>query len=212
MKTKDLIALMQRSFEKSGDQFSPVEQIEKIRWDLFEKTDLCDREPKGYKVQVKVRQSKQDEQPSYFGGTCWLIERDGDIYIGWETVRANTLIPDDGSKFYKWIKNKVSPRKSGEEFTMIIGNPYWDHMNLNGIATVIVHDDGDSFNLANTSWYIFCTVVNCLVHEYPNIKLDVHREYGRSVIKIYGYSIGVLIEHASGISMYKLTILLNSKH
>ena len=99
MNDKTLVALMNQDFKSSGDCFGS-EEIAKIKWETVSTTKHYHRVQYGLEVVVQF----VDGQGS---GFVFFTIKDGDLYLGWETTTANTLVKTDHSQYYENLYNMV---------------------------------------------------------------------------------------------------------
>lgn len=207
---KYLIPLMQQSFAASGDRYSSKEVIYQINWNTFGPTEQCDRVQKACKVCVSVKQDS--DHP--FGGVCWLQVRDGELYTGWETVRANTLIPYDFGDYLELYKLVEKTQVNMKEFSVLLSNPVWKTICIPDSITIILsHSSGDAIRFNGLSSHMHYQLMVMLCEVYPELdgKLESF-QYKRfpAAIKFIGYTVDADIRHLE-YDDYKLTIYFKEK-
>lgn len=103
MKNQDLIKMFNDAFKASGDCYGS-ETLYYINWSTFSRADVHTYGAGGCQVVVRGKQNA----PYSFTGYCWLKVVDGKLLYNWECKFPKYVIPDDGSKFYKWLYDKTA--------------------------------------------------------------------------------------------------------
>lgn len=160
MKNQDLIQLFNDAYTKSGDRFGG-EEIIRIKWNTFALADINTYGAGGCQVYVECKQ----DAPYTFSGQVWLKYKEGKILYNWECRYPKYVLPDDGSKFYKWIYDKVVATQGIKET-----------MTIKGLGKCFLEKPVEFIYIKmGDLWYIQCR--NVFKQELYNILSDVYPQY-----------------------------------